>query len=52
MKEELIFSNFVDILSYLEEFFGVRDFIMFSASLVNKDFKVIFGEGFLKDCRK
>jgi hypothetical protein len=52
MKEELIFGNLVDIPSYPEEFLDLRDFIMFSTSLVNKDFRLILGNGFLKDCRK
>jgi hypothetical protein len=28
MKQELIFSNLVDILSYTEEFLDLRDFIV------------------------
>jgi len=51
MKGELIFSNVLDIPLYPEEFLGLRDFIMFSA-LVNIDFRLIFGKGFLKDCIK
>jgi hypothetical protein len=48
MKGEFIFSNLVDIPLYPEEFLGLRDFItyvfvcMFSASLVDIDFKLIF----------
>jgi len=45
-------SNFVDIPSYPEEFLGLRDFVMFSNSLVDTDFSLIFGKGFLKDCIK
>ena len=52
MKGELIFTNLVDIPLYPEEFLGLRDFIMFSISLVDMDFKLIFGKGFLKDCIK
>jgi hypothetical protein len=52
IKGELIFINLVDIPSYLEEFLGLRDFIMFSISLVDIDFRLIFGNGFLKDCVK
>ena len=33
MKEEITYSNLVGIPLYLEEFFGLRDFIMFSISL-------------------
>jgi len=35
MKGELMFINLVDIPSYPEEFLGLRDFIMFSVSLVD-----------------
>jgi len=49
IKGELIFSNLVDIPSYPEEFLGLRDFIIFFISLVDTDFKLIFGNGFLKD---
>jgi hypothetical protein len=52
MKEELIFSNLVDVPSYPEEFLDLRDFIMLSTSLVDKDFRLILGNGFLKDCSK
>jgi hypothetical protein len=52
IKGELIFINLVDIASYPEEFLGLRDFIMFSISLVHIDFRLIFGNGFLKDCIK
>jgi len=52
IKGELIFINLVDIASYPEEFLGLRDFIMFSASFVDTDFRLIFGNGFLKDCVK
>jgi len=48
MKGEFIFSNLVDIPLYPEEFLGLRDFIMFSASLVDIDFRLIFGKGFFK----
>jgi hypothetical protein len=34
IQDELIFINLVDIPSYPEEFLGLRDFIMFSVSLV------------------
>jgi hypothetical protein len=52
MKGELIFINLVDIPSYPEEFLGIRDFIIFSTSLVDTDFILIFGKKFLKDCIK
>jgi hypothetical protein len=52
IKGELIFNNLVDIPSYLEEFLGLRDFIIFFISLVDIDFILIFGNGFLKDCVK
>jgi hypothetical protein len=50
LKGDLILINLVDIPSYPDEFLGLRDFIMFSISLVDKDFRLIFGNGFLKDC--
>ena len=52
MKGEGIFISLVDIPSYREEFLGLRDFIMYSISLVDMDFKLIFGREFLKDCIK
>jgi len=52
MKAEHIFVSLVDIPSYPEEFLGLRDFIMFSLSLVDMDFRLIFEKGFLKDCIK
>jgi len=52
IKGKLIFIHLVDIPSYPEEFLGLRNFIMFSISLVDIDFKLIFGNGFLKDCVK
>jgi hypothetical protein len=52
IKGELIIINLVDIPSYPEDFLGLRDFIMFSISLVDIDFRLIFGNGFLKDCVK
>ena len=52
IKGELIFINLVDIASYPEEFLGLRDFIIFSTSLVDTDFILIFGKEFLKDCIK
>jgi len=52
MKEEHIFISLVDIPSYPEEFLGLRDFIMFSISLVDMNFKLISGEGFINDCVK
>ena len=56
IKGELIFINLVDIPSYPEEFLGSRDCIMFSImfsiSLVDIDFRLIFGNGLLKDCVK
>ena len=52
MKGELILINLIDIASYPGEFLGKRDFIMFSISLVDMNFKIIFGKGFLKDCIK
>jgi len=52
MKGELIFISLVDIPSYPEEFLGSRDYIMFSTSLVDIDFILIFGKEFLKDCIK
>jgi hypothetical protein len=39
MEGKLIFSNLVDIPSHPEEFLGLRDFIMFSTSLVDIYFK-------------
>jgi hypothetical protein len=48
MKEELIFRNLLDIPSYPEEFLDLREFIMFSTSLINEDFRLILGNGFLK----
>jgi hypothetical protein len=47
MKGELNFINLVDIPSYPDEFLGLTDFIMFSISLVDMDFKLPFGKGFL-----
>jgi len=52
IKGELIFFNLVDIPLYPQEFLGLRDFIVFSISLIYMDFKLIFGKGFLKDCIK
>ena len=52
MKEEHIVISLVDIPSYPEEFLDLRDFIMFSISLVDMNFKLISGKGFLKDCIK
>ena len=52
MKDDLNFSNLVDIPSYPQEFLGLRDFIMSSTSLVDKDFILIYGKRFLKDCSK
>jgi hypothetical protein len=52
IKGELIFINLVDIPLYPQEFLGLRDFIVFSISLIYMDFKLIFGKGFLKDCIK
>jgi len=52
MKGEHIFISLVDISPYPEEFLGLIDFIMFSISLVDVDFKLISGRGFLKDCIK
>jgi hypothetical protein len=49
IKGDLIFINLVDIPLYPEEFLGLRDFIMFSISLVDIDFGLIFGNGFLND---
>ena len=49
IKGELIFSNLVDIPSYPVEFLGLRDFIIFFISLLDTVFKLIFGNGFLKD---
>ena len=48
-KEELTFINLVDLPSYPEEFLGLRDF-MFSFSLVDLDFRLIFGNEVWKDC--
>ena len=39
IKGDLIFINLVDIPSYPEEFLGLRDFITFSISLVDIDFR-------------
>jgi len=47
-----MFSNLVDVPSYPEEFLGLREFVMFSNSLVDIHFRLIFGKGFLKDCIK
>ena len=52
MKGQHIFISLVDIPSYPEEFLGLRDFIMFSISLVDMNFKLISGEGFINDCVK
>jgi len=52
MKGENTFISLVDIPSYPEEFLGFRDFIMFSISLGDTNFKRISGKGFLKDCIK
>jgi hypothetical protein len=54
MKGELIFINLVDrpTPSYPEEFLSLRNFIMFSIPLVDIDFKLTFGKGFLKDSIK
>jgi hypothetical protein len=49
MKGGLIFISLVDTPSYPEEILGLRNFIMFSISLVYMSFKLIFGKGFLKD---
>ena len=49
IKGGLIFSNSVDIPSYPEEFLGLSDFIIFFISLLDTDFKLIFGNGFLND---
>jgi len=49
IEGELIFSNLVGIPSNPEEFLGLRDFIIFFISLVDTDFKLIFGNGFLND---
>jgi hypothetical protein len=46
MKGELIFSNLVGIPLYPEEKV-LRDFITFSTSLVDIDFRLVFGKGFL-----
>jgi len=51
-KGEHIFISLVDIPSYPEKFLGLRDFTKFSISLVDTDFKLIFGKRFLKDCIK
>jgi hypothetical protein len=52
MKGELILINLVETPLYPEEFLGLINFIMFSISLVDMGFKLIFGKGFLKDCIK
>ena len=49
MNGEHIFISLVGIPSYPEEFLCLRDFIMFSIALVDMDFKLIFGKGFLQD---
>ena len=49
INEELIFSNVVDIPSYPGEFLELSDFIIFFIYLVDTDFKLIFGNGFLND---
>jgi hypothetical protein len=52
IKDELIFNNLVDISSYLDEFFALRDFIIFSTSLEDKNFSLMSGKGVLKDCSR
>jgi hypothetical protein len=52
MNGELIFSNLVGISSYPREFFNLRDLIIFSTSLVDKDLSLMFGKGFIKVCSK
>lgn len=52
MKGDPSFSNLVDILSYPWEYFDLIDLIMYSVSVVVKDFSVMFGRGFLKICGK
>jgi len=52
MNGEHIFISLVGIPSYPEEFLCLRDFIMFSIALVDMDFKLIFGKGFLQDWMK
>ena len=37
VRGELIFNNLVDILSYLCDFFNLRDLIIFLTSLVHKN---------------
>jgi hypothetical protein len=49
IKGELIFNNLEYIPSYPKEFLGLKDFIIFFISLVDIDFILIFGNGFLKD---
>lgn len=46
MKGELIFNILVDTSSYPWEFFNLRDFIIFSTSLVDKDLSAMFRKGF------
>jgi hypothetical protein len=49
MKEEL--SNLVDTSSHPEEFLNLKDFIVFNF-FSDKDFRLILGNEFLKDCSK
>jgi hypothetical protein len=51
IKDERIFNNLVDISSYPDEFFVLRDFI-FSTSLEDKNFSLMSGKGVLKDCSR
>jgi hypothetical protein len=52
MNGELIFNTLVGISSYPWEFFNLRDLIIFSTSLVDKDLSLMFGKGFVKVCSK
>jgi len=52
MKGEHICISLVEIPSHPEGFLVLSDCIMFSISLVEMDFKLIFGKGFLKNCIK
>jgi hypothetical protein len=50
MNGELILSTSVDISSYPWGCFDLRDLIIFTTSLVDKDLILIFGKGFVKVC--
>jgi hypothetical protein len=49
MKGELIFKILAEISSYPCEFFGFKDLIMFSISLVEVWLSLILEKGIIKD---